>query len=52
MAICSPSNTNLLFIFLVGWFVPIFDKYAEQGEDKKITKLHYGLGVLNGDYMH
>ena len=34
---------NLLFIFLVGWFVPIFDKYAEQGEDKKITKLHYGL---------
>ena len=34
---------NLLFIFLVGWFVPIFDKYAEKGEDKKITKLHYGL---------
>lgn len=34
---------NLLFIFVVGWFVPMFDKYAEQGEDKKITKLHYGL---------
>lgn len=34
---------NFLFIFLVGMFVPTFDKYAAQGEDKKITRLHYGL---------
>lgn len=38
---------NLLWIGIIGWFAPVFDKLAEQGEDKKLTRLHYGLWCLN-----
>jgi len=38
---------NLLWIGLIGFFAPVFDRLAEAGEDKKITRLHFGLWGLN-----
>ena len=38
---------NIIWIGIIGWFAPVFDKLAENGEDKKLTRLHYGLWCLN-----
>lgn len=38
---------NLLYIFLVGFFAPVFDKLAAKGEDGKMTVLHFGLWTVN-----
>ncbi|WP_010238499.1 PTS mannose/fructose/sorbose/N-acetylgalactosamine transporter subunit IIC [Clostridium arbusti] len=38
---------NLLYIFLVGFFAPVFDKLAVKGEERKIVTLHFGLWAVN-----
>ncbi|AJA49253.1 phosphotransferase system, mannose/fructose/N-acetylgalactosamine-specific component IIC [Clostridium pasteurianum DSM 525 = ATCC 6013] len=38
---------NLLYIFLVGFFAPVFDKLAVKGEERKIITLHFGLWAVN-----
>lgn len=38
---------TFLFIFLVGMFAKKFEQLAEEGKEKEITALHYGLWALN-----
>ena len=38
---------NLLWIAMVSWFAPVFDRLAAEGKDKTFTKVHYGVWCLN-----
>ncbi|MBV4425799.1 PTS mannose/fructose/sorbose/N-acetylgalactosamine transporter subunit IIC [Clostridium tyrobutyricum] len=38
---------NLLYIFLAGFFAPVFDKLAAKGEEHKIITLHFGIWAVN-----
>lgn len=38
---------NVLYIFLVGFFAPVFDKLAAKGEERKIVRLHFGIWFVN-----
>lgn len=38
---------NILWIGMVSWFAPVFDRLAEEGNDKKFTRVHYGVWCLN-----
>ncbi len=38
---------NVLWIGMVSWFAPVFDRLAAEGEDGKFTRVHYGVWCLN-----
>ena len=38
---------TLLYIFIVGMFAKTFDRLAQEGKQKQITALHYGLWAVN-----
>lgn len=38
---------NVLWIGLISWFAPVFDRLAAEGDDKKFTKVHFGVWCLN-----
>lgn len=38
---------TLLYIFLVGMFAKEFDQLAQEGKQRQITALHYGLWAVN-----
>lgn len=38
---------NILWIGMVSFFAPIFDRLAAEGKDKTFTRVHYGVWCLN-----
>lgn len=38
---------NVLWIGMVSWFAPVFDRLAAEGQDRKFTRVHYGVWCLN-----
>lgn len=37
---------TLLYIGVIGWFAPVFDRLAAEGKERKIVFLHYGAWCL------